>query len=384
MSQKTRYSLAFFILYLSFGLLIPYFPVLFQNLGYTPSEIAILSSLQPFFLMIFSPISGYLLSKYQKSPKKIVILTAGLTLASCFFLFFKLTFTMAMIAFGLHFSFRVIINPLLDCLAVAFTSSRNLEYGKIRIFGSLGFLLASYLGGYLFIGDNSYYFLVIYTVLIALCIPVFSSLKEEGLFEVEGGMKTASLSSRQIIFLGAAFFMNISHCAYFVYYSIFLKDQMGISFENIGFFWVFAVLCEIILMQFYSKWFSKFSSNTIILFSLLVASFRWSMVAFVPVVWGQFLLQACHGFTFATFHLASMNKVKELFSLEAQSYGFTLYNAASFGLSGVIGNLLIAYLYNFIGIKGLFLFSALMPLLGIFLYLKETYDSKKAILSNNS
>ncbi|MCJ8344359.1 MFS transporter, partial [bacterium] len=160
---------------------------------------------------------------------------------------------------------------------------------------------------------------------------------------------------------------------YFVYYSIFLKDQMGISFQNIGFFWVFAVLCEMGLMQFYRKIFSKYSSNSIILVSLMIASIRWCLVAFIPVYWGQFMIQACHAFTFAAFHLASMEKVKEIFPLESQSYGFTLYNAASFGISGFIGNLIIAYLHPVIGIHGLFLFSAAMPILGILIYLKEVF-----------
>ncbi|PCJ16126.1 MAG: hypothetical protein COB02_16950 [Candidatus Cloacimonadota bacterium] len=377
MNQKLRYSLAFFIFYLSFGLLIPFFPVLFQKMGYSPSQIALLSSLQPFFLMIFSPISGYFLSKYKKSPQKLILITALITLFTCSLLFLNLSFTIAMIAFGFHFAARVIINPLLDCLTVSFTSIRNLEYGKIRIYGSFGFLIASYFGGFLFFDDNGFYFLITYTFLIALCIPVFYSLKEEGLFETKGGMQTAKLNSRQITFLICAVFMNISHCTYFVYYSIFLKEEMSISFQNIGFFWVFAVLCEMILMQFYSKWFKNFSSNSIILLSLVIASIRWALVAFIPVYWGQLLIQACHAFTFAAFHLASMDKVKELFPLESQSYGFTLYNAASFGVSGVIGNLLIAYLYNIIGIHGLFLFSALMPILGILVYLKEVFYTKK-------
>ncbi|MCJ8344113.1 MFS transporter, partial [bacterium] len=200
MNQQALYSLAFFILYLSFGLLIPYFPVLFQKMGYNASEIALLSSLQPFFLMIFSPISGYLLSKYQKSPKRIVIIAAFLTLLSCSLLFFKFSFAFALLAFGLHSSFRVIINPLLDCLSVAFSSLHQMEYGKIRIFGSFGFLLASYFGGFLFFDGDGFYFLCVYTLLVALCLPVFFSLREEGLFEIKGAMVTAKLNNRQLIF----------------------------------------------------------------------------------------------------------------------------------------------------------------------------------------
>jgi PPP family 3-phenylpropionic acid transporter len=381
-NQTIAYGINFFLFYLGFGLVVPYFPVLYERMGFNAFEIGILSSIQPLTICVIPPLVGWWLSKSGYSRKRVLEIISFWSLAFCPFLFRdKMTLLIATLLFGGHFLGRILFNPVLDTVCMDFCRMKNADYGKMRLWGSFGFLVSSYFGAATLASEGTSVLLYFYSAFVALCALGVFTLKEPEVAHKETETETPTgfkWTTPQILLLLTVFLINFSLMPYYVYYSLYLTNELGLQVQWIGNFWGIAVIAEILLMFFASRWFKNWTPISMMTIALIITSLRWFGYWYCESKLLAVFLQISHAFTFACFHLGCMKLISQLFPTRYHSFGFTFYNAVAFGFSG-IGMIVAGYFHDIIGVRGLFLSAGFVPLGGLFLlhFLKQNLQNTK-------
>ena len=171
------------------------------------------------------------------------------------------------------------------------------------------------------------------------------------------------LDSRVLVFLFCAFLMLVSHGAYYGFFSIHLEN-MGYGSTFIGLTWALASAAEILVMIRSDQIFGRFSLESVLIFSFIVAALRWLVLCFAQSATAILLSQVMHAVTYGTFHIASILYIDRLTPNEAKTLGQAVNNAVSYGLGLMVGFFFSGYVYEISGSFTLFMISSLIALSG--------------------
>jgi PPP family 3-phenylpropionic acid transporter len=168
---------------------------------------------------------------------------------------------------------------------------------------------------------------------------------------------------RILLFLICGFLMLASHGAYYGFFSIHLEN-LGYSTVFIGVCWALASTAEILVMLNSERIFERFSLETVLLFSFMVAALRWLVLFWVETPALVLLSQTLHAVTYGAFHMASILYIDRRMPPGGKTFGQAANNAAQYGLGLMIGFFLNGSLYERIGSSALFAVSAAIALIG--------------------
>ena len=254
---------------------------------------------------------------------------------------------MALMAF-----FWSAVLPLIEGLAFAHLGEQAHRYGSIRVWGSVGFIVAVLALGHSL--DRLPIEAVLWvTVSILAGIVLCSFIVPEAPRpppQRDAASFGDTLRRPEVqALLGACFLMSAAHGALYVFYSIYLVD-IGYDKGLVGWMWTLGVLAEIVVFMWMPRLTRRFSLRAILLFSFACAVGRFLMIG-----WGAhslvllLLAQVLHGATFGAYHAAAIAVVNEWFPGRLQSRGQALYGSISFGAGGMLGGLLSGYTWEGIG-----------------------------------
>lgn len=230
------------------------------------------------------------------------------------------------------------------------------HYSHIRVWGSVSFILAAIATGAL--AEHVSVWGMWALVLAGLILVFLFSLT---LAEPKAESSTQGTQARSVplwsvirqprvlAFLGSCALLQAGCAVYYVFFDLSLK-QYGYPAWSSGAFIGLGVLAEVILFIMLPRWSGRFSARNILLFSLVVTVFRWSLTAFTlswPVV--LFFLQLLHAFTYAAAHSASMALLQQWFDDEHRSRAQALYGSLGFGGGLAAGSLTAGYLWDWSG-----------------------------------
>jgi PPP family 3-phenylpropionic acid transporter len=243
------------------------------------------------------------------------------------------------------------------------------RYGGIRLWGSVGFIVAVLgVGVALDIVDIARLPWIVLLTLVgalahALAIPATTRPRAE-----RGDSVLPMLAQPEIaIFLAACFFMSMGHGTLYGFYSIFLADN-GYSRGFVGTMWSIGVVAEIAAFLAMPALMRRFGAGPI-----LVASFATAVVRFVVIGWlvaspaALTFAQLLHGTTFGTYHAAALAVVQRWFSGSRQTRGQAVYLSISFGAGGMAGSLLSGALWDVAGPGWTFTASSIAAAVGLML-----------------
>lgn len=245
---------------------------------------------------------------------------------------------------------------------------REQWYGKVRRWGSLGFIVAVFGLGKLF-DVFSIDYLPILLMLIALFTWLWSyQIKEPQL------APAAQQQMRSIVpilkqpqvwrFFSIEFLLLLSHAPFYSFYSNYLKDW-GYSTGTIGLLWSLGVIAEIIMFGQSRVLLARFHPRTLIAVCLILTSLRWALVAAFPAQLGvQIAAQCIHAFSFGLFHVLAMQLIFREFLPEQQGRAQALYSTM-WGLGVALGSLLAGLYWQALGGNGVFYAAALVVLLAL-------------------
>ena len=236
------------------------------------------------------------------------------------------------------------------------------QYSRIRLWGSIGFIVAVMLTGAML--DHVAPVGVLWACWgILLGILAVAMLLAEAPAQVHAryaqSIGEILRQPRVRALLLASFAMSAAHGVYYVFYSIYLK-QLHYSATITGGLWALGVVAEIVLFVFMRQVLQRFPLKTILLCSIVLAIVRWLAIAWcAQYLWALLVAQLLHAMTFGATHITAIHFVHEYFGDQHQGKGQALYNSLGMGLGGMLGSLFSGYFWDLWGATGIFSIAAL-------------------------
>jgi len=330
-----------FFFHSSMTILISYLPVYFQYLGLSGSEIGLLLAVGPMAAIIAQPFWGYMSDRW-KTVKRILLLCLSSALAIGFLVFRVDEFILLFPLLYMFFSFMSPAGGLGDSLAQKVSIQRNVSFGSIRMWGSLGFGTASLVGGYILsaIGIVNIYYVFAFYLLIALVFTFFAPDSEPSKKPVKLTSAFKLLKNKQLgIFFLLVLSISLTHRMNDSFLGLYIVE-LGGDESIIGLAWFIGVLTEAVVFAFSVFLFRKYHPLTYITVAAGIYVLRWLLMSLAPDPTFVLLIQVLHGLSFATFYLMAFQFVSKLVPEELQSTGHLLFISVFFGVSGVIGSII--------------------------------------------
>jgi MFS transporter, PPP family, 3-phenylpropionic acid transporter len=257
--------------------------------------------------------------------------------------------------------------PLSESLTLAHLANTKGHYSRIRMWGSVGFIVASVALGYVIdwggISSLLWAILVVQIVLFLLTFTIAEvkvAPHHTDDFSVWEIIRNPSVLA---LLLGCAL-MVTAHGVLYNFYSIYLAEH-GYSKSMIGLLWSVGVVCEIVVFMLMPKMMRHFSLKAIILASLALAVLRFTMIGVaVDNLVLLLIAQSLHAATFGSFHATTVEVVAQFFNGRHQAKGQAIYNSVTYGLGGAIGGVAGGYALQGLGGQLTFLLAAVFPLIG--------------------
>jgi PPP family 3-phenylpropionic acid transporter len=359
----------YFFYYAFVGMFAPYWSLYLKSLHFNAIDISILMSVQPVMRMVAPNIWGWLA---DHTGKRLAVVQIAATLSAVFYLgvFATTSFWGMLLVLGLMSFFWSASMPLVEATTLTYLGKHTAHYGRIRSWGSIGFIVSVVGLGYAF--DYIAIAWLLWAGLVCeIGILIFS--RQIPPTEVLAH-HTDSQPIRQIVMqprvmalFGACFLMAVAHGPYYTFYSIYLVEH-GYAKIAVGGLWALGVICEIGVF-FLMPWLVRRFGYT----RILLASFSFAILRFMLIGWGVDLLllllvaQMLHAATFGAYHAASVGLVHEFFRGRHQSKGQALFGSLTYGAGGMLGALASGPIWQHYGASVLYSCSAGMALLGLLL-----------------
>lgn len=351
------------------GIALLYLPAYLLELGMTDVEIGIIVSL-PFLLRMIGMPIGTALADRVSDRALVMLWSAIVSLASAVLMFFAESFWPIILFYSVQSLFYAPFVPIAESILVSGVRRWGFDYGFLRMWGSIAFVVSTLLGGWLLelyggamvLPAMAVFFIV--TTLVAAAAP---RLGREAQVERPGASGRASGRSPfwrvdfVLAIVGAAIVQG-SHGLLFGFATIYWTAR-GISGVDISFLWTSAVVAEIVLFFLSGRYLSRFAHLHLVLFGCISAVVRWALFPLVDGFWPYLLLQANHAFTFAIIHVGIQRLLMERIGDErgASAQGFYQFFVSVFTVATSWAS---GFIFQAYGVQGFYVM-ALMAVAGV-------------------
>ncbi|MHB1239130.1 MAG: MFS transporter [Gammaproteobacteria bacterium] len=357
-----RLSGFYWFYFAALGALVPYWSLYLKSVGFGPVAIGELMAIMMATRIVAPNLAGWLA---DHTGRRMAVVRCASFLAPVAFAgvllghgFGWLALVVALFSFFWNAAL-----PQFEATTLNHLGLRVHRYSRVRLWGSIGFILSVSGLGFLF---QRYAAGLLPLVVLALLfgIGVTSLLVPDGaapprkgaprpLLEVLGRREVAAL-------LVVCFLMQVSHGPYYAFFTLYLEDH-GYRAGLIGLLWALGVLAEIGVFLVMHRLLPRFGARSLLLASLALAALRWLLIGAFPrhlllIVFAQTL----HAASFGVYHAVAIHLVHGLFTGRHQGRGQALYSSVSFGAGAALGSLASGYLWAGLGPSAAFYGAALV------------------------
>jgi PPP family 3-phenylpropionic acid transporter len=310
--QSTRWlALSYFTYFFSYGIYLPFWSVWLKGEGIPPETIGILLGAG----LVARFLGSLLIAPRVKDPSYLITALRLLALLS---LAFAVGFCfgngwawLMLVIAGFNLFFSPLV-PLTDALAATWQRQITLDYGRVRLWGSLAFVIGSALTGKLVSvwGHNA---ILISLLVSILAMLVGMLLKPSVLPQGESrAQNEPSRSWRELLsegpvwrFLLCVTLLQGAHAGYYSFASIYWEEA-GYSAATIGYLWSLGVVAEVVIFASSHFLFRRWNARNLLLLSAVCGLLRWGLMATTTEIGWLLLVQVLHCGTFTVCHLAAM------------------------------------------------------------------------------
>jgi PPP family 3-phenylpropionic acid transporter len=358
----------FYFFYFAYlGAFAPYFSLYVASLGANAVQIGMVMAapqvvriVAPYLWGALADASGRRLGVARLATIAGVITYVGLFISSDFAVVFAIVLVMS--------AFLSATLPLTEATTLAHLRAETSRYGRIRVWGSAGFIAAVLVVGYILdrlpISVLLWVMLVVLVGTAALVVLVPEAGPERGAHD---HVSIGAIMRRPdvIALIAACALMAVAHGPYYTFYSIYLVDH-GYSKGAIGWLWSLGVICEIAIFMWMPHLFRAWTARQILLASFALAAIRFLIIGWfadnLPLL---VIAQVLHAATFGSFHAAAFSCVYRFFHGRHQARGQAIYTSLTFGLGGTIGGLYAGATWERWGAGATFTIAALCAAAGL-------------------
>ncbi len=334
---STLLAAYYFFYFALVGVYVIFMPKVLLELGYSTAEVGIIYAAAPFMRFLLPFVFRHAVSLTPKVYQLSLLLTfigTLLFLASVNDFWIYLT---ANLLFGAAMGISL---PYVETIALASLSTHR--YGKVRLWGSLGFMgIALWLGKVLSSPYEALYYL---SAMAFLTLLSGAMLTKYDRTSHSSAQEDASFSlSKYWAFWVSIFLMQVGFGGFYNFFTIYETAQ-GISLEMISWMWSFGVICEVFMLYFQGPLLQR-NLLHILQFATLVTAVRWMILYLYPdSITLTFASQSLHAISFALYHTAAITYVFSLYTQKKLAQQFFL--GIAFGLGGSTGALLSGQIYG--------------------------------------
>lgn len=351
-----RLRLFYFLCFASLGLYLPFLPPWLEARGVTGFALGAVLANLPALGLVAPPLFGLLADAFGLRGYLLRVACGGAALA-----FGALSLSPLLSGRALGFAglfaaifafafFRAPIIPMVDVIALEEVKSSGVTYPRIRIWGSIGFLITAVTAGRYIDPTREAALPVAVAVALAALFAASFGLPPRAAtppMPLRGNVRSLLQDTDIVAFLAASFLSQAAHSSYDSCYSLHLRD-LGLSGTSTGFAWGIGVVAEVLVMAFGAPLFDRFRAPTLLAAAFAGASIRWILVASIRSELGLFAVQILHACSFALVWLASIGFVKERVPGAVLATGQGLFTA-SIAAGSVLGILVWGPLYHRFG-----------------------------------
>jgi PPP family 3-phenylpropionic acid transporter len=364
-SLAIRLAIFYGAIFLVVGIQLPFWPLWLKWRGMTAEEIGIILACASGIRAITNPIIAHFADRRGERKRPIIVLTwatfAVFALFSVTHGVWGLLFVSLLLGIVSSATF-----PLIETLAMQTSAAHKFDYGRVRLWGSVTFIVAALLGGRLLVGEPEPIILWLILGGCALTITAAHALPDTRSPPAERHHipVVRILSDRSfVLFFCATGLLTASHAVYYAFASLHWRTH-GIGADVIGWLWAEGVIAEIALFAFSGAIVRTLGPARLILLSAVGGMVRWTVTAATTDLTVLLIVQLLHALTFAAMHLGAMH-----FMLRAApaQFGATVQSLASGLSSGVALGTAMAlsgWLYARLG-GGAFLVMAALSAAGV-------------------
>ncbi len=338
-SFQLRMSLFYGAIFLVMGLYVPYMAIWFDWRGLTAGQISTIFATPLFARIVFTPSIAFLADRFANHRQVLILLSWG-TVASLLVLT-QLASYWPILTLILVFSlFWTTVMPLTETIAMSGVRGASLDYGRMRLWGSLTFILASFAGGAIIdqFGPQIAVWLIVgaavLSVFVAHALPrqsrVGSSVATAPRINVANALALVRAPAF-LLFLLAAGTVQASHAVFYAFGTLHWQAQ-GLSGAMCGVLWAIGVIAEIFLFAYSGRAVAKVGPLLLLLAGGLAGIVRWLAMAFDPPLAMLVLLQVLHGATYGATHLGAIHFISQAVPEAQAGTAQALYAAVTAGI----------------------------------------------------
>ena len=360
-SPLVAFGALWFCYYAAIGAFNPYAPLWFKELGFSTLAIGAIASLQSWTRVVAPYAWGWLGDKLGQRMRWVQMGCAVAVLAATGLLWAREVGLVAVFVAVLFLANGAVI-PLSEAALARHLHTDegmdNARYGRVRMWGSIGFIVAVLVYGTALqvagMGWFPWLVVLMYLLLLVAALRVPAAAEPPSNHDNAPPVWTVLRRPEVAWFFGATFFTVLAHTALYAFFSLYL-DALGYSKAALGVLWAVSVVLEIAFFWAQGRFFGRMQPHRWLQWAAGVSIVRFAATAaFAASPLVLVLAQALHAITFAGQHAACIVLINRYFPGPLRGRGQALYTTLGYGISGVIGGLGGGWLSSQFGFAAVF------------------------------
>jgi MFS transporter, PPP family, 3-phenylpropionic acid transporter len=370
LSSHVRLAAVYFLFFAIIGAFLPYLPVYLQSLGFGAADIGAILAVGMTTKVIAPNLWAWL---SDRQTQRVPLVRGGVLASMGAFALLVWTpplFWPVALALAFHSFFWNGILPQFEVVTLQHMRGREADYGGVRLWGSIGFVLAVLGVGTITQAYGIHTFLPtvlalqLVLLLLTLLVPEAQAARQPELPQAVNKLWSVVREPGVVAFLVAIALMQASHGPYYTFFTI-QVESLGYTRVEASILWVLGVVAEVAMFAYAPALLRRYNADYLLIICFAVTSLRWLMTGFgAEQVVVLVLAQLMHAVSFGLYHAAAIQIVRARFSGAVQGRGQALYSSVGYGVGGAVGGLASGVLWENFGPQTTYTMAAIAAIAG--------------------
>ena len=331
-----RIAFFYVAIFLILGISLPYFPLWLKAQGLSAVEIGLVTSVPLFIRIATTPMIGIAADR-SGSVKGVVLAGAGFATLSALALMGVEGLWPILVLFSVFQIASLALMPLAEVVAMREVRQHGLDYGRMRLWGSLAFIAANLGGGLALAGYGAHSILVLIilaslvTLLAGAGLPGGGARRETGKGISLKAMMVQLARADLLLIMAASGLIQAAHAVYYAFSAIHWQ-ALGLPETTFGVLWSIGVIAEVVLFAYAGRALKRIGALNMIAIGAAGSLVRWGAMASDPSFGLLVVLQLLHGLTFGATHLGVVHAIQERVRPDQAASAQSLHSALSSGI----------------------------------------------------
>jgi MFS transporter, PPP family, 3-phenylpropionic acid transporter len=333
-----RLSAFYGALFVVVGVVMPFWPVWLASRGLDATQIGTVIAVGLLTRVIASPITAHMADVRGNRHQMMTVLAAGMVGVYALYGVATNFWNILPIAV-LSACFFPALMPLAESLTVRAAHVQKLDYGRIRLWGSVTFILTAVLGGLFLKGQSPelIWWMIVSAAFLVFVATFFLPRDQQPKLKLEEGTRAWSraqnliFQKRFLLFLLVTGLIQASHAVYYGFATLHWLS-IGYSETVIGVLWAEGVIAEIALFAVGSRVVARFGAERILILACALGVIRWAVTGATESLYVLAIVQLLHAMTYGAAHLAAMHFIQRTTPPDLSATAQSVYAATSMGV----------------------------------------------------